>query len=78
MFFFNLMYTYLALTTAVTTTPFCDTRLCLVLGVERCIPVVDICDGEKFCDNGTDENRSLFPNIDRCHQTTGTNNISEK
>ncbi|CAF2003035.1 unnamed protein product [Rotaria magnacalcarata] len=52
------------------TTPFCDTGLCLVLNVERCIPVDELCDGEKFCDDGTDEISILFPGFGNCIQTT--------
>lgn len=55
-----------------TTTPFCTTRLCLVSDVQRCIPEEEICDKEKFCNDGTDENASLFPNVPRC-QVTGIN-----
>ena len=55
-----------------TTTPFCTTRLCLVSDVQRCIPEEEICDGEKFCNDGTDENAGLFPNVPRC-QVTGMN-----
>ncbi|CAF3426792.1 unnamed protein product [Rotaria socialis] len=56
--------------TAVYTTPFCDTGLCLALNVERCIPVDELCDGEKFCDDGTDEIPILFPGFAACLQTT--------
>lgn len=52
------------------TTPFCETRVCSVLGIDRCIPMVDICDGERFCDDGTDEEGVLFPNVPRCNPTT--------
>ncbi|CAF4582630.1 unnamed protein product, partial [Rotaria sp. Silwood1] len=54
----------------VTTTPFCKTRLCFVLDVERCIPENEICDGEVFCDDGMDEIPSLFPSILKCQATT--------
>ncbi|CAF4434294.1 unnamed protein product, partial [Rotaria sp. Silwood2] len=61
-------------TSPATTTPFCKTRLCFVLNVERCIPENELCDGEVFCDDGTDEIPSLFPSIDKCQATTGMNN----
>ena len=63
--------TYVCFLLALTTTPFCDTRLCAVMNVQRCIPQVEICDGEKFCDDGTDEIGKLFPNVARCHPSTG-------
>ncbi len=56
-----------------TTTPFCNTRLCLVMNVERCIPEVELCDAEKYCDDGTDEISELFPGAPPC-QVTGMNN----
>ncbi|CAF2802982.1 unnamed protein product [Rotaria sp. Silwood2] len=61
-------------TSPATTTPFCKTRLCFVLNVERCIPENELCDGEVFCDDGIDEIPSLFPSIDKCQATTGMNN----
>jgi hypothetical protein len=32
---------------------------------------MDVCDGEKWCDDGTDEVADLFPNVTRCNPTTG-------
>lgn len=55
---------------ASTTSPFCETRLCRVMGFQQCIPPIDICDGENFCDDGTDENGELFPDIERCRRTS--------
>ncbi|CAF0996864.1 unnamed protein product [Rotaria sordida] len=54
----------------VTTTPFCKTRLCLVLNVERCIPEHELCDDESFCTDRTDEIPSLFPNAAQCQATS--------
>lgn len=61
----------LDVTTTATTTSYCDTRRCLVLQVERCIPKSELCDGEKYCDDGTDEIPSLFPDVSKCVHTTG-------
>jgi hypothetical protein len=41
------------------------------LDVERCIPESDICDGEKFCSDGTDEIPALFPDVAQCHPSSG-------
>jgi hypothetical protein len=38
----------------------------LVLGVQQCISVNDICDGEKYCDDGTDEIAAYFPTYPSC------------
>lgn len=49
-----------------TTTAFCNTTTCLLGGVEVCIPEEEICDGEKYCDDGTDEYAKEFPNNPNC------------
>lgn len=55
-----------------TTTPFCETRLCFVSNVQRCIPPSEICDGEIYCDDRSDENGRYFPDDPKC-KTTGMN-----
>ena len=41
----------------------------MVLGVEHCIPPVEVCDGEKYCDDQSDESPSKFPNNPNCTTT---------
>jgi hypothetical protein len=72
----NSRFVILATRVSVSTTPFCDTRLCLVSNVEQCISEEDICDGEKFCDDGTDEIPDYFPTVARCHPSSGMDNAS--
>lgn len=55
-----------------TTTPFCETRPCFVSNVQRCIPPIEICDGEIFCDDRSDENGQYFPTDPKC-QTMSIN-----
>jgi len=58
-----------ALPTTTTTIAICNTATCLVDGVEVCIPEQEICDGEKYCDDETDECAEEFPNNPNCTTT---------